>query len=90
MYSWLVAQWGPSWVVETPDGEQHVLSAVNVVTGGVPAFVGMEGVAITLTSDHGIFRRFYARWTPGSPLAAVGVPKSPILAAVLQCVDQRR
>lgn len=64
MHSSLIGQVGKCWIVEAPDGEEHVLSSVNIVTGGVPAFVGMEGVMVLRSGNC---RRFYARWTSGSP-----------------------
>lgn len=71
MHSSLVGRVGGCWIVESPDGDQFVLSGINVVTGGVPAFVGMEGVMVSLTGSRGMYRRFYARWTSGTPIAAV-------------------
>lgn len=71
MHSSLVGRFGGCWVVEAPDGDQFVLSGANVVTGGVPAFVGMEGIMVSLTGRSGVYRRFYARWTSGTPIASV-------------------
>lgn len=71
MHSSLVGRVGGCWIVEAPDGDQFVLSGINVVTGGVPAFVGMEGIMVSLTGSRGMYRRFYARWTSGTPIAAV-------------------
>jgi hypothetical protein len=82
MHSSLVGRFGQCWVVELPDGDQHVLSGLNVVTGGVPAFVGMEGIVITLTGGHGRYRRFFARWTSGSAAMAVVPPEQRVLAAI--------
>lgn len=73
MHSSLVGRMGNCWVVESPDGDQYVLSGVNIVTGGVPAFVGMEGVTVFLAGRHGQQRRFYARWTSGAPHGAAVV-----------------
>lgn len=67
MHSSLISRMGNCWIVEAPDGDQHVLSGTNVVTGGVPAFIGMEGVMISLMGREGIYRRFYARWASGAP-----------------------
>lgn len=71
MHSSLVGRVGGSWVVEAPDGDHYVLSAVNVVTGGVPAFIGMEGVMVTLEGRWGGYRRFFAHWSAGTPKTAV-------------------
>lgn len=71
MHSSLVGRVGGCWIVESPDGDQFVLSGVNIVTGGVPAFVGMEGIMVSLSGRRGINRRFYARWTSGTPIASV-------------------
>lgn len=76
MHSSLVGRLGGCWVVEAPDGDQHVLSGVNVVTGGVPAFLGMEGVMVSVTGSRGVYRRFYARWTSGTPIASVALSPS--------------
>lgn len=71
MHSSLVGRVGNCWLVEAPDGDMQVLSGVNVVTGGVPAFVGMEGVMVSLVGKEGVVRRFYARWSSGPSKAAV-------------------
>lgn len=71
MHSSLVARVAGCWVVQAPDGNHHILSNVNVVTGGVPAFIGMEGIMVSLTGELGTYRRFYARWTSGTPIASV-------------------
>lgn len=78
MHSSLVGRLGGCWIVEAPDGDQHVLSDVNVVTGGVPAFMGMEGVMVSVTGRRGAYRRFYAHWTSGTPIASVGMPPSAV------------
>lgn len=82
MHSSLVGRVGGCWIVEAPDGDQHMLSGVNVITGGVPAFVGMEGVMVSITGRHGMCRRFYARWTSGTPIASVVLspPAKPEMA----------
>lgn len=79
MHSSLVGRVGGCWIVEAPDGDQFVLSGVNVVTGGVPAFVGMEGIMVSLTGSKGMYRRFYARWTSGTPIAAVAQSHSAFI-----------
>lgn len=71
MHSSLVGHLNQCWLVEIPDGTEHLLSEVNVVTGGVPPFIGMEGTVVTLTGYHGPYLRFYARWTSGTPISAV-------------------
>lgn len=81
MHSSLVGRVGGCWIVESPDGDQFVLSGVNIVTGGVPAFVGMEGVMVSLRGRRGLNRRFYARWTSGTPIAAVALPHPALLPA---------
>lgn len=78
MHSSLVGRLGGCWIVEAPDGDQHMLSGVNVITGGVPAFVGMEGVMVSIPGRRGICRRFYARWTSGTPIAAVVLSASAV------------
>ncbi|HLO76126.1 MAG TPA: hypothetical protein VK196_06700 [Magnetospirillum sp.] len=81
MHSSLVGRVGGCWIVEAPDGDQFVLSWVNVVTGSVPAFVGMKGVMISLMGDRGIYRRFYARWTSGTPVASVALSRPAVIPA---------
>lgn len=71
MHSSLVGHLKRCWLVETPDGSEHLLSEVNVVTDGVPPFIGMEGTVVTLTGRHGSYLRFYARWSSGTPSPAV-------------------
>ncbi len=83
-HSSLVGRVGGSWVVAAPDGGRFVLSGVNVVTGGVPAFLGMEGVLVSLKGSHGPYRRFYARWTSGTPISSVALShptSTPVAAA---------
>lgn len=79
MHSSLVGRMENCWIVEAPDGDHHVLSGINIVTGGVPAFGGMEGVMISLSGRRGTYRRFYARWSSGSPICKV-------MPAVAACV----
>ncbi len=83
MHSSLVGRLGQCWIVETPDGDQHVLAGVNIVTGNVPAFIGMEGVVASLPRDGGSYRRFYARWSSGSPRLAVAMREPEPLAAAV-------
>lgn len=88
MHSSLVGRLGNCWIVEAPDGDQHVLPGVNVVTGGVPAFVGMEGVMVSVAGRGGMCRRFYARWTSGTPLASMvlspsALPETAIHRAIM-------
>lgn len=73
MHSSLVGRTSGGWVVEAPDGDQYVLSGVNVVTEGVPPFIGMEGIMISVLGSQGLCRRFYARWTSGTPIFSVGL-----------------
>lgn len=81
MHSSLVGRFGGCWIVEAADGDQFVLSGINVVTGGVPAFVGMEGIVVSLTGRAGLYRRFYARWTSGAPIAGVVLSNPTLVPA---------
>ncbi|MGE5547322.1 MAG: hypothetical protein ACM33T_10515 [Solirubrobacterales bacterium] len=81
MYSSLVGRVGGCWIVEAPDGGQFVLSGVNVITGSVPAFVGMEGIMISLMGNRGIYRRFYGSWTSGTPIASVALSQPAFIPA---------
>lgn len=90
MHSSLVGRLGGCWIVEAPGGDQHLLSGVNVITGGVPAFVGMEGVMVSATGRRGAYRRFYAHWTSGTPIASVALstsvsPDTAIHCAAVMC-----